>query len=151
MHDIAERCVTSSHFKLRNGAWTFSLFCIPLLLLLISHHPQLTTTKAMAVAHIVLLKFKPTISEEQAQDILKKVADLKNKLPVESVHLGVNFSARSKGFTHGFTMVFKDRAALETYDKSPEHIDAVLNFIRPNIDDILAFDYDIEDYSSPRL
>ncbi|GJJ71172.1 hypothetical protein EMPS_03522 [Entomortierella parvispora] len=106
----------------------------------------------MTVAHIILLKFKPSVSEEQAQDVLKKVADLKNKLTVvESVHLGVNFSARSKGFTHGFTMLFKDRAALETYDKSSEHVDAVTNHIRPNIEDILAFDYDVEEYSIPRL
>ncbi|KAG0214129.1 hypothetical protein BGX28_002645 [Mortierella sp. GBA30] len=107
----------------------------------------------MAVAHIILLKFKPSVSETQGHDILKSVAALKDQLPgvIESVHLGVNFSARSKGFTHGFTMVFKDRAALETYDKSPEHVKAVTEVIRPNIEDIIAFDYDIEDYSSPRL
>ncbi|KAG0054587.1 hypothetical protein BGZ83_010884 [Gryganskiella cystojenkinii] len=106
----------------------------------------------MAVAHIILLKFKPNVSETQAQDVLKKVAELKSLLPVvESVHLGVNFSARSKGYTHGFTMIFKDRAALETYDKSPEHVHAVTTYIRPNIEEILAFDYDTEDYSVPRL
>ncbi|KAF9563289.1 hypothetical protein EC968_004902 [Mortierella alpina] len=107
----------------------------------------------MTVAHLILLKLKPSISESQAHDILKAVAALKEQLPtvVESVHLGVNFSARSKGFTHGFTMLFKDRAALETYDKSAEHIKVVQEIIRPNIDDILAFDYDIEDYSIPRL
>lgn len=106
----------------------------------------------MAVAHIILLKFKPEVTEAQAQNVLKKVAELKSVLSVvESVHLGVNFSARSKGFTHGFTMIFKDRAALETYDKSPEHVHAVAEFIRPNVEDLLAFDYDTEDYSSPRL
>ncbi|KAF9288459.1 hypothetical protein BGZ68_000250 [Mortierella alpina] len=107
----------------------------------------------MTVAHLILLKFKPSVSETQAHDILKAVAALKDQLPgvVESVHLGVNFSARSKGFTHGFTMLFKDRAALETYDKSAEHVKVVQETIRPNIDDILAFDYDVEDYSNPRL
>ncbi|KAF9084105.1 hypothetical protein BGX23_010838 [Mortierella sp. AD031] len=107
----------------------------------------------MAVAHIILLKIKPEVSESQAQDILKAVANLKEELPgvVESVHLGVNFAARAKGFTHGFTMVFKDKAALETYDKSAEHIRVVTEVIRPNIDDLIAFDYEIEDYSSPRL
>ncbi|KAF9545250.1 hypothetical protein EC957_011123 [Mortierella hygrophila] len=107
----------------------------------------------MTVAHIILLKIKPSVSETQAHDILKAVAHLKEELPgvVESVHLGLNFSARSKGFTHGFTMIFKDKAALETYDKSPEHIRVVTDVIRPNIDDIIAFDYEVEDYSSPRL
>ncbi|KAG0270240.1 hypothetical protein BGZ95_001773 [Linnemannia exigua] len=107
----------------------------------------------MTVAHIILLKLKPTVSETQAHDILKAVADLKTQLPsvVESVHLGVNFAARAKGFTHGFTMIFKDKAALETYDKSPEHIKVVTEVIRPNIEDIIAFDYEVEDYSIPRL
>ncbi|KAG0346873.1 hypothetical protein BG004_000622 [Podila humilis] len=101
----------------------------------------------------VIVKFKPTVSEEQAHDILKAVADLKNQLPgvIESVHLGVNFSARSKGFTHGFTMLFKDQEALEIYDKSPEHVKVVTEIIRPNIEDILAFDYETTDYSSPCL
>ncbi|KAG0256729.1 hypothetical protein BG011_004338 [Mortierella polycephala] len=107
----------------------------------------------MAVAHIILLKLKPSVTEEQGHDILEAVVALKDKIPdvMESVHLGVNFAARAKGFTHGFTMVFKDKAALETYDKSPEHIKVVQEIIRPNIDDIIAFDYEIEDYSIPRL
>ncbi|KAF8982025.1 hypothetical protein BGZ46_001926 [Entomortierella lignicola] len=107
----------------------------------------------MAVAHIILLKIKPSLSENQAQDILKAVADIKDQLPgvIESVHLGVNFSARSQGFTHGFTMIFKDRAALETYDKSEEHIKVVKEIIRPNIDDLICVDYDVLDFSVPRL
>ncbi|KAG0365204.1 stress responsive A/B barrel domain-containing protein [Gamsiella multidivaricata] len=107
----------------------------------------------MAVAHLILLKIKSSLTEDQAQDILKAVAALKDQLPdvVESVHLGTNFSARSKGFTHGFTMIFKDRAALETYDKSSEHIKVVQEVIRPNIDDLICVDYDVVDYSIPRL
>ncbi|KAI1319985.1 hypothetical protein EDD11_002316 [Mortierella claussenii] len=107
----------------------------------------------MAVAHTIFLKVKSSLTEEQAQDILRAVAALYDQLPgvIESVHLGANFSARSKGFTHGFTMVFKDRAALETYDKSPQHVKAVQEIIRPNIDDLLCVDYDIADYSIPRL
>ncbi|KAF9359948.1 hypothetical protein BGX26_010993 [Mortierella sp. AD094] len=107
----------------------------------------------MAVAHIILLKVKPSLNEDQAQDLLKAVAAIKDQLPgvIESVHLGINFSARSKGFTHGFTMVFKDRAALETYDKSPEHVKVVQEIIRPNIEDLICVDYDIADYSIPRL
>ncbi|KAF9992707.1 hypothetical protein BGZ80_000199 [Entomortierella chlamydospora] len=107
----------------------------------------------MAIAHIILVKVKPSLSEDQAQDMLKAVAAIKDQLPgvIESVHLGTNFSARSKGFTHGFTMVFKDRAALETYDKSAEHVKVVQEIIRPNIEDLICMDYDIADYSIPRL
>ncbi|KAF9913745.1 hypothetical protein BX616_009675 [Lobosporangium transversale] len=107
----------------------------------------------MVLAHTILLKIKPSLSEDQAHDILKAVAALKDQLPgvVESVHLGANFSARSKGYTHAFTMIFKDRAALETYEKAPEHVKVVQEIIRPNIDDLLCVDYDIIDYSNPRM
>ncbi|KAG0090828.1 hypothetical protein BGZ93_009898 [Podila epicladia] len=107
----------------------------------------------MAVAHIVLIKFKPSVSEEQSHEVLKGVADLKNQLPgiVESVHLGVNFSDRSKGFTHGFTMIFKNKDDLEFYDKSPEHVKLVTELVHPYVDDFLAFDYETTNYSSPRL
>ncbi|KAK3809275.1 MAG: hypothetical protein J3Q66DRAFT_353367 [Benniella sp.] len=102
----------------------------------------------MAVAHIILLKVKNE-QAEKADAALRAIADLKERLPgvIESVHLGVNFSERSKGFTHGFTMIFKDRAALEKYDKSPEHREVVDGHILPNFDDRLCVDYDVADYS----
>ncbi|KAG0241867.1 hypothetical protein BGW41_005213 [Actinomortierella wolfii] len=105
----------------------------------------------MPIAHIVLLKVKPTVSEEQAQGILKNLANLQKQLPglVKSVHLGTNFASRAKGYTHGFTMIFDSKEALETYDKSPEHTKVVVEDVRPNVDDVLAFDYEIAPFSSP--
>ncbi|KAF9976557.1 Endoplasmic reticulum zinc transporter [Actinomortierella ambigua] len=98
----------------------------------------------------VLLKFKPSVSEEKAQEILQGLANLEKQLPhlVKNVHLGINFASRAKGFTHGFTMIFDSKEALDTYDKSPEHVKLVTEDIRPNIDDILAFDYEILPISS---
>ncbi|KAF9166664.1 Endoplasmic reticulum zinc transporter [Actinomortierella ambigua] len=98
----------------------------------------------------LLLKIKPSVSEEQAKEILQKLANLEKQLPhlVKSVHLGTNFASRAKGFTHGFTMIFESKEALETYDKSPEHVKVVTEDVRPNVDDVLAFDYEILPFSS---
>ncbi|KAG0254262.1 Endoplasmic reticulum zinc transporter [Actinomortierella ambigua] len=98
----------------------------------------------------VLLKIKPSVSEEQAKEILQKLANLEKQLPhlVKSVHLGTNFASRAKGFTHGFTMIFESKEALETYDKSPEHVKVVTEDVRPNVDDVLAVDYEILPFSS---
>ncbi|KAG0233235.1 Endoplasmic reticulum zinc transporter [Actinomortierella wolfii] len=97
------------------------------------------------------VQVKPTVSEEQAQGILKNLANLQKQLPglVKSVHLGTNFASRAKGYTHGFTMIFDSKEALETYDKSPEHTKVVVEDVRPNVDDVLAFDYEIAPFSSP--
>jgi len=52
---------------------------------------------------LVLLKFKPSVSESEAEEILRNLAKIKETLPgvTESVQLGVNFNHRAKGFTHG--------------------------------------------------
>ncbi|KAF8937319.1 hypothetical protein EDD21DRAFT_373285 [Dissophora ornata] len=105
----------------------------------------------MAIKHIVLFKVKAELSEQDGKDLLKEVRNLKERVPgVETVELGVNFNARSKGYTHGFTMDFKDKNGLDVYDKSEAHIDAVKNYLLPRIDDILVFDYEIEEFSVPR-
>ncbi|KAF9354760.1 hypothetical protein BGX26_007384 [Mortierella sp. AD094] len=105
----------------------------------------------MAVIHIVLFKLKSELSEQDGKDLLKAIIELKTKVPeVETVQLGVNFNPRSKGFTHGFTMTFKNKSSLDTYDKSEAHVDAVKNYLSHRIDDILIFDYEVEDFSIPR-
>lgn len=45
-------------------------------------------------------------------------------------------------------MTFKDKAGLETYDKSKAHVDAI-GYLVPKVEDILAFDYEVEGFSVP--
>ncbi|KAF9998534.1 hypothetical protein BGZ80_002752 [Entomortierella chlamydospora] len=105
----------------------------------------------MAIIHIVLFKLKPELSEQDGKELLMEIIELKKKVPeVETVQLGVNFNPRSKGFTHGFTMTFKNKDALETYDKSEAHVDAVKNYLSPRLEDLLIFDYEVENFSIPR-
>ncbi|KAF9364516.1 hypothetical protein BGX34_001287 [Mortierella sp. NVP85] len=102
----------------------------------------------MTVVHIVLFKFKPDVDGNQT---LEFVRGLKDRVPeVDTVQLGVNFNTeRAKGFTHGFTMTFKDKGALDAYDKSQAHIDAVKEYIAPITEDLLIFDYEVENFSFP--
>ncbi|KAI1298892.1 hypothetical protein EDD11_006601 [Mortierella claussenii] len=102
----------------------------------------------MTVVHVVLFKFKPGAD---GLEVLKGIATLKDKAPgVQSVQLGVNFNSASKGFTHGFTMTFKDRDALKEYDQSEAHVNFLKNHSGALFEDVLIFDYDIEDFSVPR-
>ncbi|KAF9939085.1 hypothetical protein BGZ65_011576 [Modicella reniformis] len=102
----------------------------------------------------VLFKFRPDITTEEGIEILKYVKALKDKVPeVETVQLGVNFNTeKANGYTHvfsGFTMTFKNKDALETYDKSEAHVDAVENYLSHKCMDILIFDYELEGFSVP--
>ncbi|KAG0297749.1 hypothetical protein BGZ98_000439 [Dissophora globulifera] len=108
----------------------------------------------MTIAHVVLLKVKPSVSEEKAQEILKALAGLREKLPkgvMQSVHLGTNFAVHNQGFTHSFTMTFKTKEDLEFYNVSEVHQDVAKNLVFPNIDDVLAVDYNVADYSYPLI
>ena len=56
---------------------------------------------------------------------------------------GANFSARAQGYTHGFVVRFRDRAALEAYLPHPAHTAAVEQFVKPISEGVLALDYDL--------
>ncbi|KAG0047763.1 hypothetical protein BGZ83_007243 [Gryganskiella cystojenkinii] len=107
----------------------------------------------MVFIHIILLKFKTSVTEADAQEILSNLAHIKETLPgvIESVQLGTNFNPRAHGFTHGFTMQFRTREALDKYVKAPEHVNVAKQYVHPNIEDLLAFDYETADISSPTL
>lgn len=130
-------------FSLIRFAWfTTSTLTVLSFTTRFSHH------FAMTVAHILLFKVNPE-QADKADVALRAIAALKETLPglIQSVHLGVNYSERSKGYTHGFTMLFKDHASLEKYSKSPEHVQVVQQLINPTFDDRLCVDYEIADYS----
>ena len=51
---------------------------------------------------LALFKFKPTVSEQEVQDIFRKViADIPKVPELKSVQAGVNTSDRSNGYTYG--------------------------------------------------
>ncbi|KAG0033476.1 hypothetical protein BGZ82_006092 [Podila clonocystis] len=96
------------------------------------------------------IQFKPDNKEQDGEDVLKAIAGLKDKVSeIISVQLGVNKNALSKGFTHGLTMTFKNDEDLDRYEKSKSHIDLLENYLRPRLEDILIFDYEVEEFSYP--
>jgi len=48
-------------------------------------------------------------------------------------------------------MQFKNREALDRYVKAPEHVNVAKQFVHPNIEDLLSFDYETAAFSSPTL
>ncbi len=96
------------------------------------------------IEHIVLFQWAKEASPVAIETVMTELRKLKGKIPgVVDLSCGANFSDRSKGYTHGLVVRFKDRAALEAYGPHPEHQRVVQNFINPIRADVLALDYEI--------
>lgn len=96
------------------------------------------------IEHIVLFKLKESVADEKKLDMLRELLKLKEQIPgILQVSAGSNFSARAAGYTHGFVVRFRDKAALEAYIPHPAHTAVVETFVRPISDGVLALDYEI--------
>ena len=87
------------------------------------------------VEHIVLFKVKQGVSVEAITGMVEGLAGLKSRVPgILDLSLGTNFSDRSKGFTHGLVVRFRDRAALDEYIPHPAHQEVVQKRIKPIVE-----------------
>ncbi|GGE36708.1 hypothetical protein GCM10011391_14440 [Pullulanibacillus camelliae] len=96
------------------------------------------------IEHIVLFKFKPETTKAQKEEALKRLRELKNKLPgILDLQTNFNFTDRSKGYEIGLTVRFESMAAFEHYGPSPEHQAFVAFLDEIGVEDKLALDFEI--------
>lgn len=75
------------------------------------------------VEHMVWIKFNDGVSAQRKIEHLDGLRALRGKIAgISALKAGENFSPRSQGFTHGLSVTFESRAALEVYAKHPEHV-----------------------------
>lgn len=76
------------------------------------------------IRHIVLIKFNPELKEAEIKDIWQELHKLKGKVQgLISISSGKSMSPEKieRGYLHGFTIDFENRAALEAYQNHPDH------------------------------
>ena len=96
------------------------------------------------IEHIVLLRWTEKATQEAIDRAMAELRSLNEKIPgIVDLSSGANFSERSKGFTHGLVVRFKDRAALEAYLPHPEHQRVVQTFINPIRGDAIIVDFEV--------
>ena len=98
------------------------------------------------IQHIVLLKLKPDATAEQQAALLDGLIALKDTISgIESVSGGDDNSPEGKqhGFNWGFVMPFADADARDAYLPHPDHKALGQQLLRPIVDDVLVFDYEI--------
>src|SRR5262245_31730757 len=96
------------------------------------------------IQHMVLLRFKPDISEQQIDRLFRQVDDLKNVVPGMRYFAGGKYASPeglSQGYSHGFLVTFDDAAARNAYLAHPDH-DQVKDAIIPCVDAVVAFDFE---------
>ena len=95
------------------------------------------------IQHIVLLKFKPAVSEETIAGLFAQLAQLQPMIPGMTSFSGGPYTSDeglNQGYTHGFIMTFIDAEARNHYLPHPEH-QRVKTAILPAVGDVIAFDF----------
>lgn len=108
------------------------------------------TLVIMKIKHIVLLKFKKSITENTISDLMDKLNKLKIQIGgIETFSWGKYNSPEglNQGFTHAFEMIFNDELSRNEYLSNKQHLE-IANLINENLEpindnniNIIAFDF----------
>ncbi len=99
-----------------------------------------------AVQHMVLVRFKPEVSEETIAESFRQLAELRELIPGILAFDGGPYASHeglNQGYTHGFLMTFDSPASRDTYLPHPEH-ERVKNAILPHVETVVAFDFEAD-------
>jgi len=96
--------------------------------------------------HIVLLKFKPDVSNTEKEDAVKRAHDFKGNIPgIIDLSAGINMTEEKEhmqGYTLGIRVTFDSQQACRDYIPHPLH-QALLQSIGPFVEGIVVMDYPI--------
>lgn len=76
------------------------------------------------IRHIVLLRFRPDVTEAQVADLFAELHQINGKVPgLLAITSGKSESPEEmeRGYMHGFIVDFTDWDALQAYQDHPEH------------------------------
>jgi hypothetical protein len=93
--------------------------------------------------HIVMYKFKDSLTPAQVEEIVDAFAGLPKKIDaIIAFEHGTNVSpeGKSEGFTHVFVVTFRDEAGRDAYLKHSAHDDYV-KVVSGKRDKVVVFDY----------
>jgi hypothetical protein len=93
--------------------------------------------------HVVLFGFKPGTSEQETDEIVRRVCALRHQVPgILALEWGVNVSPEglAKGHSHCFTLTFETAEARDAYLPHPDHA-AFVAWVGPVIETVTVLDY----------
>ena len=97
----------------------------------------------MAVTHILLYRFKPTVPDSRIDEHLRFIESLRGKFEgLIDLKCGRDVGSGNAKFTHGFVMTFESAEALSGYNKAELHRELVETF-RDDVEDKVVFDSEL--------
>jgi hypothetical protein len=128
---------------LRAFAIRRSFLAVPLLFAAIMSTPLTAQENDKVLRHVVMYKFKDSLTPAQVQEIVDAFAGLPKKIDaiIDFEH-GTNVSreGKSEGFTHVFVVTFRDEAGRDAYLAHSAHDDYV-KVVSGKRDKVVVFDY----------
>lgn len=102
------------------------------------------------IQHIVLVSFKPSVSEPEALGLLAEMKKLQDTIPqIRSCTYGKNNSPEglSQGFEYCFVMTFNNAEDRAIYLEHPAHVAVAQEKVMPALENgvksAIIFDYDL--------
>ena len=98
------------------------------------------------VKHIVLLKFKPEVTEREIEDAIEECGRLRDRITGIADFISGSYSSpegANQGFTHAFITTFVDTASRDTYLPHPEH-KKISDLLLSRVESVIAFDFEIQ-------
>jgi len=96
------------------------------------------------IRHIVMVKFKADVTEEQIAQVQEGLGSLPDLIPeIESYEFGRDMAHMDRSYDFALVSAFADMEALQKYMMQPDHR-RVSALIREICDDIRVVDYEID-------
>jgi hypothetical protein len=92
--------------------------------------------------HIVSFKYKPGVDETTRAEHRARLAQLADLAWVSDLRVGADVVGSARSYDTGLVVTFRDRAALDGYQKDPRHI-PVADFGAASCEHIVAVDFDV--------
>jgi hypothetical protein len=91
--------------------------------------------------HLVSFKYKPEIAEDARQDHRDKLRGLASLNMVFDLKVGRDVVGSARSYDTGLLVMFRDRPALDAYQKDPQHVPVAQLGVRL-CDHIVAVDFE---------
>jgi len=98
----------------------------------------------MAIQHVVLSKFKPSVDEDGKAKAFEVARGLLKTIPQAKNHsVGPPISSRmSRGYNYGMIVTFDDPESLSTYLQHPQHT-ALIKALNPYTEGMVVYQIEV--------